>query len=110
MSEGLRRIPIHRSLTRPQLLAGCDRELLIFSGLLCGLLIFPAGLFRGDLLNVALGIFFMCAAITGLAKMAKTDPSMKQVYMRSLKYTSRYSGRPRYVSGKMAPPVRKRWD
>jgi type IV secretion system protein VirB3 len=104
----LRNAPIHRSLTRVQLLAGCDRGLLILSGLLCALLVFPAGLFRGDFFNVALGVAFMCLSITCLAKMAKTDPDMRRIYMRSLKYAAHYDGRPKY--DKAHPMTHRRWD
>ena len=105
---GLREIAIHRSLTRPQLLAGCDRGLLILLLTLCGLLIGPAGLSKGDYINVALGVIFIFLGVTCLAKMAKKDPNMRHIYMRSLKYGRYYSARPKYED--TPPPQRKRWD
>ena len=42
--EEIRVIPVRKSLTRPQLICGCDRVLFLLLMLFCIALIFPGGL------------------------------------------------------------------
>lgn len=102
----LRRLPIHQSLTRPQLLGGCDRELAILLATICFALGGPAGLFKGDLLNFAVAVATLAIGIKALAFMAKRDPHLRIVYVRSLRYGYRYSARSRVLD---QPPPLRRW-
>lgn len=83
-------VPIHRSLTRPQLIAGCDRELFVILCLFSVLLILPGGLMSGSLFNFLLGAALLSFGIPVLAWMAKIDSSMRPIFMRSLKYKDKY--------------------
>lgn len=83
-------VPIHRSLTRPQLIAGCDRELFVFLCLFSVLLVLPGGLMTGSLFNFLLGVAMLLFGIPVLSWMAKKDSSMRPVFIRSLKFKDRY--------------------
>lgn len=78
--------PIHRALSRPNLVFGADRELVLVTGLVSAILIFvvitPSAAVLGLLawtLNVAL-----------LRQMAKLDPMMRRVYLRHIRYRPVY--------------------
>lgn len=87
--SALRRTYMPRALSRPSLVLGGERELVLMSGLL------------------TVGIAFVCvnwvaAAYAGVAfpialywlrKLAKTDPAMSKVYLRHLKYQNYYPAR-----------------
>lgn len=74
---------IHQSLIKPQLLSGCDRELFLSLCMLTVLIVGPYGIIAANwgLAVVGLAIFFL--ARHGLAKMAKIDPQMRNVYSRA---------------------------
>lgn len=84
MSEEYYDETIHSSLVRPQLLLGCDRELLLcllgFSSMVFGLF----GLLRGHFLFGGSGLVLTFAAYRMLGKMAKIDPYMRKVFLKSL--------------------------
>lgn len=85
----LRTIPIRRAGNRENLFMGGDRELVMFSGLLAGALIFSA-----QQLNAAIfGIIFWFASLFLLRLMAKSDPRLRHVYLRHRKYKSYYPAR-----------------
>ncbi|GAA4133355.1 conjugal transfer protein TrbD [Aminobacter aganoensis] len=77
---------IHRALSRPSLLLGGDRELILLSGLAAIILIFVV------LTWYAAGVGFIVwiTAVAVLRAMAKSDPSMRQVYLRHIRYRSTY--------------------
>ncbi|WP_278594606.1 conjugal transfer protein TrbD [Bilophila wadsworthia] len=81
--------PIHKSLCRPNLVLGCDRELIIFSGLLTGALVFSAM----DLIALFAGILIWSFSLFALRRMAKADPQMRHVYLRHRKYKRYYPPR-----------------
>jgi len=84
--HALRRNRIHRALSRPNLLMGADRELVLITGLASVILIFVVLTIYSALLGVALW-----SAIVGLLRlMAKSDPLMRQVYVRHVSYRSVY--------------------
>jgi len=85
----LRTIPIRRSGNRDNLFMGGDRELVMFSGLLAGALIFSAQDMRATVFGIALwfGALFVCRL------MAKADPKMRHVYLRHLRYKAYYPAR-----------------
>lgn len=68
---------------------GGDRELVMFSGLLAATLIFAAMDWRAAALGIALWV--ICLKL--LRMMAKSDPMMRQVYMRHRKYARYYPAR-----------------
>lgn len=82
----LRRNRIHRALSRPNLLMGADRELVLITGLASVILIFVVLTIYSALLGAALW-----SAIVGLLRlMAKSDPLMRRVYIRHVSYRSVY--------------------
>lgn len=85
----LRTIPIRRSGNRANLFMGGDRELVMFSGLLSGILIFSAQ----DWLSIIVGIALWFFSLHVLRKMGKSDPQMRAVYLRHRRYKSYYSAR-----------------
>lgn len=82
----LHRNHIHRALSRPNLLMGADRELVLITGLASVILIFVVLTIYSALLGVAAWM-----VIVGLLRtMAKSDPLMRQVYIRHISYTHHY--------------------
>lgn len=88
----LRRTPLHRALHRPTLIAGGERELVLLTGLMAGGVVVTA-------LNVPaliVGVIVWIANLWLLRKMAKADPEMSKVYLRSIKYAGYYPARSRH--------------
>lgn len=82
----LEAVPIHRALTRSNLFLGGDRELVMFSGLIAGTMIFYAW----ELKSALVGTLFWFFSIYMLRLMAKYDPRLRDVYMRHRVYKSYY--------------------
>lgn len=83
---GLHRSRIHRALSRPNLLMGADRELVLVTGLAAIILIFVVLTWFSALFGVAVWI-----GIVGILRMmAKSDPMMRQVYLRHIRYRPHY--------------------
>ena len=89
MSEtgsNLTRVRIHRALSRPNLLFGADRELVLVTGLASVILIFVVLTWFSALFGVVVWI-----VIVGLLRqMAKADPMMRGVYLRHMRYRHHY--------------------
>jgi len=68
---------------------GGDRELVMFSGLLAFTLIFSAFEFKAFVFGITLWTF----ALYVLRLMAKSDPQLRQVYLRHRKYRAYYAPR-----------------
>jgi len=84
--SGPKRNRIHRALSRPNLLMGADRELLLITGLAAVILIFVVLTTYSALFGIAAWI-----VIAGVLRMmAKADPLMRQVYVRHVSYRSHY--------------------
>jgi len=82
----LHRNRIHRALSRPNLLMGADRELVLITGLAAVILIFVVLTIYSALFGVAVWI-----VIVGLLRMlAKSDPLMRRVYARHISYKPHY--------------------
>lgn len=81
-----RRIPIHRSLNRPHLLAGGERTLVQFSGLISVLIVISGMSFFALVCGVAFWI--MCMWV--LVRMGKADPQMSAIYKRHILYKPYY--------------------
>jgi len=84
--SSLTRVRIHRALSRPNLLFGADRELVLVTGLASVILIFVVLTWFSALFGIAVWI-----VIVGLLRqMAKADPMMRGVYLRHMRYTNHY--------------------
>jgi type IV secretory pathway TrbD component len=82
----LHRMRIHRALSRPNLLFGADRELVLITGLASVILIFVVLTWFSVLFGIAIWI-----AIVGMLRMmAKADPMMRTVYTRHIRYRPHY--------------------
>lgn len=85
----LRRVAIHRSLHRYNLLFGGERELVLVTGLLTFVCVFVA-----TSIPVAIVGLVSWFIIIGLLRMmAKADPIMSRVYGRHRKYNALYHAR-----------------
>lgn len=84
--SSLRRHRIHRALSRPNLLMGADRELMLITGLAAVILIFVVLTVYSAIFGVAVWIVIVGA----LRMMAKSDPMMRQVYLRHISYRPIY--------------------
>lgn len=82
--------PIHKSLARPQMIMGCDRELYLTLVLFTGILVGPTGLFDGRFIPAVLGVVFWLAGTFGLSQMAKNDAHARHVFLRALRYKDFY--------------------
>ena len=85
----MRTIPIRRAGNRENLFMGGDRELVMFSGLLAGALIFSAQELRATIFGLALWF----GALFVLRQMAKADRKLRQVYLRHRRYRAYYPAR-----------------
>jgi type IV secretion system protein VirB3 len=68
---------------------GGDRELVMFTGLIAGALVFSAQELRATVFGISLWF----AALFILRLMAKADPKMRHVYLRQRRYRSYYPAR-----------------
>lgn len=82
----LERNRIHRALSRPNLLLGGDRELVLLTGLATIILIFVVLTVYSALIGLAIWIL----TIGALRLMAKADPLMRKIYMRHIRYRRVY--------------------
>jgi type IV secretion system protein VirB3 len=85
----LHRIPIRRIGNRSNLFMGGDRELVMLAGLIAFSLVFNAQEWRAAFIGTALWV----AALFLLRLMAKSDPLMRQVYLRHRRYKAYYPPR-----------------
>ena len=77
---------IHRALSRPNLLLGADRELVLMTGLAAVILIFVVLTW----FSVMLGLLVWTGIVGILRMMAKVDPMMRHVYLRHIRYRPHY--------------------
>lgn len=82
----LARSRIHRALSRPSLLIGADRELVLLTGLAAVILIFVVLTW----VSALVGLVVWSGVIGALRMMAKADPMMRQVYLRHIGYNRTY--------------------
>ncbi|MFK4808644.1 conjugal transfer protein TrbD [Devosia sp. ZW T5_3] len=82
----LQRVRIHRALSRPNLLLGADRELVLLTGLAAIILIFvvltPA--------SAAVGAAIWMVVVGLLRMIGRADPLMRRVYLRHIRYRPFY--------------------
>jgi type IV secretory pathway TrbD component len=84
--NGPRKVDVHRSLTRPILMMGCEREPLIISALVAVTLVFMLG----NLVFAIVGVAFWMIAVGVLQRMAKADHQMSTIYVRHSRYRTFY--------------------
>jgi len=85
-----RRTLIHSSLTRPLLLAGAERELVLINGTAIAALIFGVGF---HLASVTVAIVFATIGHWALTRVARHDPQMSRIYIRHVRYQEYYPSR-----------------
>jgi len=79
-------IPLHRSLTRPMLMLGAEREFVIMLGVLAGIFIFSLAQIWAAIMGVALwlvGMFFLTRA-------GAYDPQLSKTGIRALRFKRFY--------------------
>ncbi len=86
MESRPREIAIHQSCNRPNLLLGGDRELVLGSAMMSAMLVFALAAWWGIVSGVALWIF----AVAVLSRMGKSDPLLRQAYIRHIRYRPYY--------------------
>ncbi|WP_052781577.1 conjugal transfer protein TrbD [Campylobacter coli] len=84
--EELQKIDIYSALNKPNLIFGADRELMLITGLISFALIFTGATLITSVIGIAL--FFVCGLLLRL--MAKSDPLMRQIFIRQNKYQKFY--------------------
>jgi type IV secretion system protein TrbD len=87
VDSSLRRLVLHPSLIRPNLLAGGERGLVIVLWTTVFALIFGAGV---SWLSIAVGMALGIGGQYGLIQAAKADPHWFAVYQRHLQYHDYY--------------------
>jgi type IV secretion system protein TrbD len=85
----LARSKIHRAGIRPHLFLGGDRELVLFTGLIAFALTVPSFQWA----SIATGIALWLVVLDHLRQIAKSDPLMRHVYLRQLRYGRYYPAR-----------------
>lgn len=85
----LRTVPIRRVTHRENLFMSGDRELVLFTGGVAAALILTAQ----TLLATVVGVAVWVGVLYVLRLMAKADPKMRGVYLRSLRYAAYYPPR-----------------
>ena len=93
-----RRAPIHPSLTRPLLLGGAERELVLLNGTIIAALIFGVGF---HWVSLTIATLLATAGHWALTRAAKYDPRLSRIYVRHVRYQSYYPARPPIA----APPA-----
>lgn len=83
------RTPLRRAMHRPNLVAGCERELLFATGMVALLL----GVVAMNWLAAALGAALWVVGVAALRQMGKADPLMSKVYVRHVRYRAYYPAR-----------------
>lgn len=79
-------IPLHRSLTRPMLMLGGEREFVLMLAVLAGIFIFSLAKLWAAIVGVALwfvGMFFLVRA-------GRYDPQLSKTGVKSLRYRRFY--------------------
>jgi type IV secretory pathway TrbD component len=85
--DAARRTSIHMSLTRPLLLGGAERELVLLNGTAIAALIFGVG-FHWASMTVA--VLLATVGHWALTRAAKHDPQMSRIYVRHVRYQEYY--------------------
>ena len=106
--QDLRRLKINQSMTKPILMLGCDRILLISSGMLCFFFGFNYGLASMNIPVFLLMVGTWLVISFGLRKMAKVDPELREVFQRYTRYGFKYPARSE-VLARPQSSLKQRW-
>ena len=79
--------PVFRSMTRPDLMAGGERPLVMGLAFLGGFIVLGSGF---SLVGVASAMVLVVGGMWGLRRMAKADPQMSKVFSRYNTYRPYY--------------------
>ena len=102
MEEEIRVAPVRRSLTRPQLIFGCDRVPFFLLLLICMALGLPGGISSGNYFNAVLAVVLFLVGVKVLGSLAKYDPDALQVFRRAMQYNDVY-----LASSRVSQPDKK---
>ena len=102
MEEEIRVAPVRRSLTRPQLIFGCDRVPFFLLLLICMALGLPGGIASGNYVNAILAVILFVVGVKILGSLAKYDPDAMQVFRRAMQYKDAY-----LASSRVSQPDKK---
>lgn len=89
--DELERVAFHRVLHRPHLFLGGERELVMFTALVCGGFVMSSQ----NLYATVIGAVVWLLCLGFFRQMAKADPYMSRIYLRHIKYQSYYPPRSR---------------
>jgi type IV secretion system protein VirB3 len=89
MSEELTRTPLFQSLTRPHLVMGGERELVLLSGIFTFALIVTTM----SVVMSAIALVVWVFSLWALRRMAKADSQLSRVYVRAVRRRSYYPAR-----------------
>jgi type IV secretion system protein VirB3 len=92
---------VRQSLLRPLLLLGCERELIIMSGMLAAMLVFA----MSNLVLAVLGVGFWLLSLVALQRMAKADSQLSRTYIRHVNKKIYYPAQPHV--GALEPEPKK---
>ena len=109
MNDDLRRVPVHRALTRRQLLAGCERDL-FYMLLLFGLLLVFSGFMSGYISNIFFAAALWIIGLPVLGKLAVYDNYFKDIVIRSTRYTQVELPACGRLGGNVTHVVHRRWN
>jgi type IV secretory pathway TrbD component len=86
-----RRAPIHPSLTRPLLLGGAERELVLVNGIFIAALVFGVGF---HWVSVTIASLLASLGHWALTRAARYDPRLSRIYVRHVRYQPYYPACP----------------
>jgi len=95
------RNPIRRSLLRPLLVLGGERELVMASGMIAAILIFSVS----NLVAGIIGVSFWLISVAIFGRMAKHDPQLSKVYIRHVNKKIFYPARAHFTAAD--PEIKK---
>lgn len=87
MSTAARTVSLHRALTRPLLLAGAERMLVILNGTLIAVLVMGVGL---TTITLTIAALLATVGFWGLRMAAHHDPQLSAVFARHQRYQTIY--------------------
>jgi type IV secretion system protein VirB3 len=95
------RSPIRRSLLRPLLVLGGERELVMASGMITAILVFSLA----NPIAAGIGIAFWGVALAVFGRMAKHDPQLTKIYVRHVNKKLYYPACPHFSA--IDPEIKK---
>jgi type IV secretion system protein VirB3 len=99
-ADKLREVVIHQSANRPNQILGGDRELVLIAILTAVSLAFSLGTWWG----IGLSVGFWIGSVAVLQRMGKSDPLLRQIYVRHIRYRSFYPAKSGLFSRCLLPP------